>query len=341
MIYLGDVEPKIYLGDVEPIIMLGDTQVYPTGQFTGITITARLEFEGSGETLTISLHSSDSWTIEVDSAATWITLSSTAGTSGETTLSATTSANTGSQRTTTLTAYTIGSAYSATCTVVQDAQGLPNIAFLVNYNAKQYDPSTHTIPQTTGQLFAYDLVLNGAAASYTSDSITVNGQYMEAQFNSTSENPFNRSGSDSQTIIMKLKQGTQTTGARAILSNRGNNYNWMVFNPANGSPLVVVFLHTSNGTYNQVPNITMVDTTIPNIFAFKVNSGTGTSYNYTTQTSGSTYNISWGGTSNKITFFIGISSGEIWRGEFNWMYVSNEALTDDQIRQVINYNENL
>lgn len=341
MIYLGDVEPKIYLGDVEPIIMLGDTQVYPTGQFTGITITARLEFEGSGETLTISLHSSDSWTIEVDSAATWITLSSTAGTSGETTISATTSANTGSQRTTTLTAYTVESAYSATCTVVQDAQGLPNIAFLVNYNAKQYNPATYTIPQTQGQLFAQDLVLNGAAASYTSDSITVDGQNYQYYFGGTGDNPFNRSGSDSQTIIMKVKQGTYTSGAHAILSNRGNDYNWMVFNPANGSPTGVVFLHTRNGTYNQVPNITMVDTTIPNIFAFKVNSGTGTSYNYTTQTQGSNYNINWGGASNRMTFFIGVSSGEVWKGEFWWMYVSNEALTDDQIQQVINYNENL
>lgn len=342
MIYLGDYEPTIYLGDYEPIIMLGDEQVYPSGPFVGLMITTSIEYEDTGGTLNIRLKSSDSWTIDIDSAATWLTLSQTAGTSGNTTIIATAIANIVSNtRTTTLTAYTTNSAYSGTCVVSQAAyeEGLPNIPFLVNYNARDYDPSTRTIPQTQGQSFAYDLVLNGDADSYTNNSITVNGQYFQVSIPNTNNNPFNRSGSDNQTIIMKVKQGQDTSGAHAILSNRGSNYNWMVFNPANNSPFGMVFLHTSNGAYDQVPNIMMVDTTIPNIFAFKVNSGTGTSYNYTTQTSGNTYNISWGGASNRICFFIGVGTNEIWRGEFCWMYVSNEALTDAQIEQVIRYNE--
>lgn len=213
---------------------------------------------------------------------------------------------------------------------------LPDVAFWINYNAKQYVPETYTIPQTQGQEFAEDMVLNIPLTSYTSDHITLGGQYYRAD-----TVLFNRTGNDNMTVVAKLRQGSDTTGAHSIVSNRYPMYNWMIFNPANDSPLGVVFLHTQNGMWNEVPNITMTDTTIPNIFTFRVYNGTGYGHNYTTDTSSSNYNINWGSNANRITFFEGSDGGESWKGDFYWMYISPEALTDEQIQQVIDYNENL
>lgn len=118
MIYIGDNQPTIYLGDNEPVIYLGDNQVYPMGPFVGIRLTKTLTFPKSGDTLNLKVRSSDNW--EILGVPAWLTLSSTAGTSGDTTISATTQDNqTGSALSATLTAYTTNSAYSATCEVEQ------------------------------------------------------------------------------------------------------------------------------------------------------------------------------------------------------------------------------
>ena len=59
-----------------------------------------------------------------------------------------------------------------------------------------------------------------------------------------------------------------------------------------------------------------------------------------------TSNISWGSPSNIITFFASSWGNtnnfyEHFTNKFYWMYCSNECLTDDEIQQVIEYNENL
>lgn len=119
MIYIGDNQPTIYLGDNEPIIYLGDNQVYPMGPFVGLRVRPKsLSYPKTGDTLNIKIKSSDSW--EIVGVPSWLTLSSTAGTSGNTTITATAHDNqTGSALTATLTAYTTNSAYSATCQVEQ------------------------------------------------------------------------------------------------------------------------------------------------------------------------------------------------------------------------------
>ena len=118
MIYIGDNQPTIYLGDNEPVIYLGDNQVYPMGPFIGIRLTKMLTFPKSGDTLNLKVKSSDNW--EILGVPAWLTLSSTAGTSGNTTISATTQDNqSGSALSATLSAYTTNSAFSATCEVEQ------------------------------------------------------------------------------------------------------------------------------------------------------------------------------------------------------------------------------
>lgn len=128
MIYIGDNQPTIYLGDNEPVIYLGDNQVYPMGPFVGIRITKSLTFPKTGDTLNLKVRSSDNW--EILGVPAWLTLSSTAGTSGDTTITATTQDNqTGSALTVTLTAYTTNSAYSATCVVIQKNNVIPEDEF--------------------------------------------------------------------------------------------------------------------------------------------------------------------------------------------------------------------
>lgn len=216
---------------------------------------------------------------------------------------------------------------------------LPSNTFICNYNARDFDGS-RTIPKTSGQTFGEDLYLTSAVTSYDANKITLSGQYFAKSFNSTGANPFNRTSTDSLTVIAKLGQGVDTSGAHSVFSNRGNTYNWMVFNPANGSPVGMFFLHSSQGAYAKCPYIQMVDTTAPNIFAFRVSGGTGFGQSYTdNQVFGST-GVTWGGQSNRIAFFCGGSNGsELWKGDFYWIYISPEVLTDAEIQQVIKYNE--
>ena len=217
---------------------------------------------------------------------------------------------------------------------------LPNKAFLFNYNATNYDPQTHTIPKTEGQLFNEDMVLNAAASSYTSDHITVNGQQFDYDFQNVDSNPFNRSNTDSLTVIMKAKPSSLTSGAHSLFSNRGGSYNWMVFNPANGSPAGMFFLHTSDGDYNNVPSVQARNLNEPNIFAFRVSNGTGYGHSYTDNETFSTKNIIWGEITDSVHFLGGSSGDEYWSGDFYWMYCSLETLTDAEVNQVIRFNDN-
>lgn len=115
----------------------------------------------------------------------------------------------------------------------------------------------------------------------------------------------------------------------------------MVFNPANGSPAGMFFLHTSDGNYNNVPSVQARNLNEPNIFAFRVSNGTGYGHSYTDNETFSTKNITWGGITDTVHFLGGSNSSEYWAGDFYWMYMSTEALTDGEIQQVIDYNETI
>ena len=217
---------------------------------------------------------------------------------------------------------------------------LPSNTFICNYNARDFD-GNRTIPKTTGQLFDEDLYLTNSISNYSESSITLSGQYFSKTFANNASNPFNRTSTDSLTIVAKLVQGADTSGAHSVLSNRnGNNYNWMVFNPGNGSPVGMFFLHHSLGAYADCPYIQVVNTSVPNIFSFRVSGGTGFGQSYTDEQTFRSTGVTWGNQSTRVGFFCGgQDNNELWKGTFYWIYVSQEYLTDEQIRQVISYNE--
>lgn len=216
---------------------------------------------------------------------------------------------------------------------------LPDVPFMFNYNAKNY--SNGVIPNAAGALFEYDCTLsNTNVVDYYGDYLTFNGDgNFSHNFSSTSNNPFNRSGNEPMTIICKSKIPTDTE--QHILANRGGSHNWMVRIGDTYNNINQAWLHTSKSSAGNNMIRVPITVDVPNIVAFRcLNDGNGFAQNYTTGEIGVTTNTSWGSNSNEINFFDGGFVGEIFLGDFYWMYCSLEQLTDEQIQQVIEYNEN-
>ncbi len=71
--------------------------------------------------------------------------------------------------------------------------------FHFNYNAKEYDSTTHTFPKKNGQLFNQDLVLVNAPKSYAgyyvdfgNNTAKTSAAWFGYNWDSASSNPFNR-----------------------------------------------------------------------------------------------------------------------------------------------------
>lgn len=210
---------------------------------------------------------------------------------------------------------------------------LPDVPFMFNYNARNY--SNGVIPNAAGALFEYDCTLsNTNVVDYYGDYLTFNGDgNFSLNYSSSSNNPFNRSGNQPMTIIMKTRT-VNNVGINHPLANRGDNYNWMC-RISNGYQ----WLHTSKLSYSTTISVPYTYG-IENIVAYRcLNDGNGFVQNYTTGEIGATTRTSWGSASNEINFFDGGYPGEIFLGDFYWMYCSLEQLTDEQIQQVIEYNE--
>ena len=213
---------------------------------------------------------------------------------------------------------------------------LPDVPFMFNYNAKNY--SNGVIPNAAGALFEYDCTLSRTSVvDYYGDYLTFNADgNFSYTYSSSSNNPFNRTGNQPMTIIMKTRT-VNNGGDNHALANRGIDftYNWMC-RIGNGYQ----WLHTSNNSYSSSIAVPYTYGT-ENIVAYRcLDNGKGYAQNYSTGVVGETKNTNWGGKTITINFFDGGYSGEIFLGDFYWMYCSKEQLTDEQIQQVIEYNEN-
>ena len=208
---------------------------------------------------------------------------------------------------------------------------LPSNTFMFNYNAKQYDSSTYTFPKAKGQLFDEDLVLNKAPNSFTDDSVYFGGTgaFMGRTNYTQTTDPFNRDSSNN-TLTFIYKTSGWTSGETNIFANRNSNYNWMVRADK---------FHCSNTILNLTPNSN------PQICVIRINAD-GSSIKRFVDSNGNTLqstsasSITWGTKSQGFGFFAGYANGnEYFNQTFYWMYCSMEALTDEQILQVIQYNE--
>ena len=222
---------------------------------------------------------------------------------------------------------------------------LPSNTFLVNYNSKEFDTTTNTFPKTTGQLFDKDLVLNNAPASTNIPNgyVTMNGRsYMDNQFTSYTYNIFNRYNNANErtlTLVYKVNWSGAGGGEAALFGNRGtsaqssyNYHNYMIRYKAIGglSNLPSLSAGANFGVY-----YCRINSDASGIFKCVTNGEyvTGQNITYPSNPSG---NVTFFGDSD-----YGTSTSFHYQGDFYWLYISNEALTDAEIDAVIDYNENL
>ena len=213
---------------------------------------------------------------------------------------------------------------------VEIQNSLPDVPFSVNYNAKNYDANTKTLLKTEGQLVDVDAVItagtptvkDGYLTIETGTRATISGY--QTYFNRTESNP-------NMTIISKQRTNN---GNCHMFANRDNIHNWMY---RCYSDRLVLHGSSEQGV------ITV--TTQPVIESVRVDSNRKLTYNnYTDSTLSTLDSFNYGNTNNgKFALFQGYArnSGEYFSGDFYWVYMSQYTLTDEQVQQVIDYNENL
>lgn len=207
---------------------------------------------------------------------------------------------------------------------------LPNKTFWVNYNARNYNSTTLTIPKENGQLFNEDLVLPGSV-TFTDDHIAITGdKRIHFTFNNTSDNIFNRTiNTANVTIIAKVSP----TNSTWFFSNRNGN----------SAVGMLVGLGRKYQMSYTGDNNAYTSSTSPMIFTWRCGNGTQQYIAHSDNVTGTPYTTTaWvGQEANNVYFFGGNIGSECWAGDFYWLYMTPETLTDAEIQQVIVYNDHL
>lgn len=206
---------------------------------------------------------------------------------------------------------------------------LPDVPFTVNYNAKNYNSSTQTFAKTNGQLADTDVTISIGTLTAHDGYVTVPSSTRGVI--SGYGDYFNRTDSTPNLTIIS-KQRTEGINCH-MFANRSDsgNYNWM-YRPYSDSL-------TLHGTSEQ-GGITV--TTQPVIESVRIDSNRLATYNnYTDNISSTQSSFSYGEINGSVALFAGYTDAtyEWFVGDFYWIYMSQTTLTDEQVQQVINYNE--
>lgn len=221
---------------------------------------------------------------------------------------------------------------------------LPNVPFVLNYNAKDYDANTHTISKTSGQTKEVDAVCTyntNNVVDHSSDgyiSITGNTRFVISG-GTTSLIRTNTETGCTMTIVSKVK----TSSGYSILTSRGgttsSEMHWMWRYLTNG-----IFLHGSS-SYNTV-TYSVNTTSEPVTASVRVNWNNGVQQVLNDWTNNGSYSgaFQYGSSSsinNDGSLFCDYLTAnmEFWEGDFYWVYMSQSTLTDEQVQQVIDYNK--
>ena len=217
---------------------------------------------------------------------------------------------------------------------------LPDVAFVLNYNAKTYSSSTQSMSYTDGQLNTVNAVRQYGAAvvDHSEDGyISVTG---DTRFVTTGGTVGIGRNNTQTGCTMTIVSKARATSGEAVLTSRGgtsgSQMNWMWRYRTDG-----IFLHGSS-SYNTKKY--SVDTTVsPIIASVKTyyDGGVKQILKDWTNDGGYSGNFGYGGYYDGGSMFCDYLTfnNEFWQGDFYWVYMSQEVLTDDQIQQVIAYNE--
>ena len=206
--------------------------------------------------------------------------------------------------------------------------------FNLNLNAKEFDSVNNAFPNAETADIPVGISLIGTPTVH-SDYITVtDGCYGSLAGYQENFNLYNSAGYDEMTVIFKVTPTNQSDYGN-ILANRGSSYNWM----ARCDQSNKAYLHGGSSYMD----ISVTVSATPNIVVMRTSGGTLTVQSITDNT---TSTGSWSpGTSNSsgISLFTGYYSSlsEKFIGDFYWLYQAKRYLTDDEVQEVINYNENL
>ena len=241
--------------------------------------------------------------------------------------------------TTTITATAVGNtALKQTCqvTVTSDYEGmiLPDVPFEFCYNAVDYDPTLHCIPNHfKARLTDAQLQLTENLPSVVADGAALRiSDYCEGyidrwdKWSNESGAYFYRGGEDCMTLVAKVAPRLNRGNASDFISNRGNGYNYMWRIGDNNAS----FLHTDIAyDDNRTLPLTSED---PQVLAVRVDGKNNYILleNLTTHEKRRIDGVNWGGGDNIFKFFYN-DGGEFFLGDFYWAYYSFELLTDAQL----------
>ena len=207
--------------------------------------------------------------------------------------------------------------------------------FMFNYNALFFDEASRTFINANEALWPHDMVLNGGGFTLGDGFVHIQKKtYSQWAFADESSNPFNRKGANEDlTIIAKVKG--DDPGSFSLFANRGlSGYNYMF---REGDVNTRYFYFHDSRSQGSANNITVQ--TLPNIVIVRVTGNKVWLESYTDHLKGPVIKTSWGSPSKSISFFYGGISGEYWEGDFYWMFLSLNALSDEEIEAVVQFNE--
>lgn len=211
--------------------------------------------------------------------------------------------------------------------------------FVFNFNARDYDPQTRTIPAENGALETNAFILGADPVAVSADSLTIDSysnNSMVAQISSGKTQYYSIDGTNNREATWIFKYSRSGDGSYChFLSNRYmfSNYNWMVRAYDD-----MIKLH-DNTERDPCPVSTYPCTAVIRI----ADDGTTTIQDITDGTACTPYTFDYGRANATPTFFAGYyggGGGEYFQGMFYWCFYANRCLTDDEVTQVIDYNEN-
>lgn len=214
---------------------------------------------------------------------------------------------------------------------------LPNKPFICNWNARDFDPATNTIPMTTGQSLQEDLVFPHTVSAYGDNYITIQGTENKVVFNfhNTASNPFNLASNKGFTMVVKMYGSTNSSWCISNRTGSTGTYSWL-FSDRKDQVLLGTINDYGGGQY--IPQ-----TDAPQVMGIRINNTTNygeyISYTDNARVGWNLRGSWWRNDSPEITFFGGTWPTEIWYGDFYWIYITDQVLTDAEMDEVVAYNE--
>lgn len=218
---------------------------------------------------------------------------------------------------------------------VQGGGSLPINVFSLNYNAKHMDGNTFL--REEGQLVDADATINGSNYTINDGYVTIGNTNAGTTYCAVGgfQTYMNRNNSNPEiTIISKAKTNPAYNNHYSLLCNRGSSYNWM-WRPYRNK----LCLHGGSGEQGNlsIPQGEVV------IGSARVNSSRQLILNdWSNGTTNTTNSFSYGSLENGgFAMFRDYynSTSEPWSGDFYWVFMCQSTLTDEEIQQVIQYNE--